>query len=156
MSNVPKSGSYERYTDPALILRVLNETRNIAVVGLSPKVTRPSHGVALYLKNAGFNIIPINPKVDEIMGEIAYPDLNSAAVEHKIDMVDVFRRPEDCLPIAQDAVEIGAKSIWFQLGVINQEAAMLAEDSGLDVVMDRCVKVEHYRYADRLTKESME
>ncbi|MEM8863370.1 MAG: CoA-binding protein [Chloroflexota bacterium] len=150
MSDTLKSANHGKYTDPAVILQLLNETKTVAVVGLSTKTARPSHGVALYMKNEGFKIIPVSPNASEILGEKAYPDLKSAAAEHDIDMVDVFRRPEDCPPIAREAVEIGAKSIWFQLGVINEEAATIAENGGLSVVMDRCLKVEHRRYADRM------
>ena len=144
--NSKLSADQQKYIDPALIRQVLNETQTIAMVGLSPKSERPSHFVATYLQYEGFRVIPINPRADEILGEKVYPDLQSAAAENEIDLVNVFRRPEDCPPIARDAVEIGAKGIWFQLGVINQEAADIAEESGLKVIMDRCVKIEHGRY----------
>lgn len=156
MQQTPSTPSpYQNYTDPAEIIAALNQAKTIAVVGLSPKLIRPSYGVALYLQTVGFKVIPVNPYADKILGEQAYPDLKSAAAKHKIDMVDVFRRPEDCLPIAHDAVAIGAKSIWFQLGVINHQAAKLAHNGGLKVVVDLCVKVEHMKYVDQLTQENI-
>ncbi len=144
--NTNLSAEQLKYINPLMIRSVLNQTKTIAMVGLSPKSERPSNFVATYLQYHGFKVIPINPRADEILGEKAYPDLKSAAAEHKIDMVNVFRRPADCPPIATDAVAIGADSIWFQLQVINQEAADIAEAGGLKVVMDRCVKIEHGRY----------
>ena len=111
--------------------------KTIAVVGLSPKEMRPSYGVAKYLQSVGYKIIPVNPGHPEILGEKSYPTLRDIPV--KIDVVDVFRRPEHVLPIAEVAIEIGAKAIWFQDGVVNEAAAKLAEEAGLLVIMDDCM-----------------
>ena len=115
--------------------------KTIAVVGLSPKEIRPSHGVARYLQSVGYKIVPVNPGHPEILGEKSYPTLRDIPFE--VEVVDVFRRPEHVLPITEAAIEIGAKAIWFQDGVINNEAAKLAEDTGLLVVMDDCMLRQH-------------
>lgn len=130
-----------RYQDPDVIDQLLRETRTIAVVGLSPDPTRDSWQVAHYLQAAGYRIIPVNPKAQEILGEKAYGSLGEVPVP--IDLVDVFRRPADCVDVAGQAVAAGAKAIWFQRGVVNTDAAALAERAGLPVVMDRCLLVEH-------------
>ncbi len=127
----------------AQLRRILKDNRTIAVVGLSADWFRPSYFAAKYMQEHGFRIIPVNPKYDEILGEKCYPDLKS--IPHPVDIVDVFRKPQDCVPIARDAVDIGAKVLWLQIGVINDEAAQIAEAAGLDVVMDRCVKIEYAR-----------
>jgi predicted CoA-binding protein len=127
----------------AQLRRILKDNHTIAVVGLSADWYRPSYFAAKYMQEHGFRVIPVNPKYDEILGEKCYPDLKS--IPDKIDIVDVFRKPQDCVPIAQDAVAIGAKVLWLQIGVINEEAARIAEAGGLDVVMDRCVKIEYAR-----------
>ncbi len=127
----------------AQLRRILKENHTIAVVGLSADWFRPSYFAAKYMQEHGFRIIPVNPKYDEILGEKCYPDLKS--IPEKVDIVDVFRKPQDCVPIAREAVEIGAKVLWMQIGVINDEAAHIAEAAGLDVVMDRCVKIEYAR-----------
>ncbi len=123
--------------------RILKENHTIAVVGLSADWFRPSYFAAKYMQEHGFRIIPVNPKYDEILGEKCYPDLKS--IPQKVDIVDVFRKPQDCVPIAREAADIGAKVLWLQIGVINDEAAHIAEAAGLDVVMDRCVKIEYAR-----------
>ncbi len=115
--------------------------KTIAVVGLSPKEVRPSYGVARYLQSVGYKIIPVNPGHLEILGEKSYPTLKDIPV--KVDVVDVFRRSEYVMPIAEAAIEIGAKAIWFQDGVINTEAAKKAADAGLLVVMDDCMLRQH-------------
>ena len=120
---------------------LLQETKIIAVVGLSDKPSRPSYDVSRYMQAHGYQIIPVNPSCTEILGEKCYPDLKSIPVP--VDMVNVFRKSEDCLPVAKEAVAIGAKSLWLQLGVINQEACDYAESHGLNVVMDKCLKIEH-------------
>ena len=137
-----------KYQDTGLIRRVLGDAKTIAMVGLSPNSQRPSYFVASYLRYEGYRVIPVNPRATEILGETAYPDLKSIDIEKTgpIDIVNVFRRPEDCPEIARQAITIGAKALWIQLRVVNQEAAQIAEDAGLDVVMDRCVKIEHGRY----------
>ena len=133
-----------KYINPATIRSVLTNTKTIAMVGLSPKKQRPSHFVATYLQYEGYRIIPVNPRADVILGEKAYPNLLS--IPDPVDMVDVFRSPDECPAIAEQAVAIGAKSLWLQLRVISPEAAAIAEAGGLQVVMDRCVKMEHGRY----------
>lgn len=125
------------------IRRVLTENRNIAVVGLSANVHRPSHFATKYMMEHGYHIIPVNPAYDEVLGQPCYPSLQD--IPSPIDMVNVFRKPEDVLPIVDDAIAIGAKTLWLQLGVVNPEAVERAEAAGLDVVMDRCVKIEYAR-----------
>ena len=115
--------------------------KTVAVVGMSPKPERPSHYVGMYLKEQGYDIIPVNPGHKEIAGMISYPSLLDIPV--KVDVVDVFRRPEHAVPISEAAVEIGAKALWLQDGVINQEATKLAEDAGLLVVMNDCMLRRH-------------
>ncbi len=115
--------------------------KTIAVVGMSPKPERPSHFVALYLRDQGYTIIPVNPGQKEIAGEVCYPSLRDIPVE--VDVVDVFRSPEFVGPIADATVEIGAKALWLQDGVINEEAAQIAEDSGLLVIMNDCMMRKH-------------
>jgi len=127
----------------AELRRILKTNHTIAVVGLSADWYRPSYFAAKYMQEHGFKIIPVNPKYDEILGEKCYPNLK--AIPEPVDIVDVFRKPDDCVPIAQDAVAIAAKVLWLQLGVVNEEAARVAEAGGLEVVMDRCVKIEYAR-----------
>lgn len=128
-------------TDTQEIARLLARTRVIAIVGLSPKADRPSHEVAQFLLARGYDVIPVNPACTEILGRRCYPDLES--IPRAVDMVDVFRKSEDVLPIAQDAIRIGAKSLWLQLGVINPQATALAEAAGLIVVENLCIKIEY-------------
>jgi len=123
------------------IRRILQDTRTIAVVGLSPKPHRPSNQVARYLLAAGYTVIPVNPGQDAILGLVCYPDLRAVPVP--VDMVDIFRRPEAVQPIVQDAIAIGARYIWMQEGIVNEAAAAEAEAAGLAVVMDRCTKIDH-------------
>ncbi len=120
--------------------------KTIAVVGLSPKEIRPSYGVARYLQSVGYKIIPVNPGHHEILGEKSYPTLTDIPI--KVDVVDVFRRPEHVLPITDAAIEIGAKAIWFQDGVINAGAAKKAEEAGLLVVMNDCMLRQHQAMGD--------
>jgi len=134
----------QQYQNPITIRSMLAHSKTIAMVGLSPNTQRPSYFVGSYLNYEGYQVIPVNPRADEILGERAYPDLLS--IEGPVDMVNVFRRPEDCVEIAKQAVEIGAKYLWLQLRVVSVEAAQIAEAGGLEVVMDRCVKIEHGRY----------
>ena len=115
--------------------------KTVAVVGMSPKPERPSHYVGMYLKEQGYDIIPVNPGHKEIAGMTSYPSLLDIPV--KVDVVDVFRRPEHAVPISEAAVEIGAKALWLQDGVINDEAAKLAEDASLLVVMNDCMLRRH-------------
>lgn len=144
MNSILSDELQQKYQDPAAIRRILSNTKTIAMVGLSPKSERPSHFVGSYLNYEGYRVIPVNPVADEIFGEKAYPDLLS--IPDQVDLVNVFRRPEECPAIAQQAAEIGAKSLWLQLRVVSEEAARIAEAAGLTVVMDRCVKIEHGRY----------
>ena len=129
--------------DVAGLRRVLQDNRVIAVVGLSPNWNRPSYFAAKYMLEHGYTVIPVNPGATEILGQKCYPDL--AAIPVRVDLVDVFRKPEDAGPIADEAIRIGAKCLWLQLGVIHREAAGKAVAAGLDVVMDRCVKIEYAR-----------
>jgi len=122
---------------------LLRNCRSIAVVGLSAQPDRPSHRVAAYLQAQGYQVIPVNPQLDTVLGERCYPDL--AAIGQPVDLVDVFRKPQDCLPVAQAAVALGAKALWLQLGVVDEAAARTAQAGGLTVVMDRCLMVEHAR-----------
>lgn len=133
-----------RYQNTRLIRDVLGSARTIAMVGLSSNRQKASHFVATYLRYEGYRIIPVNPTADAILGEKAYPDLTS--IPEPVDLVDVFRPPAACPAIAEEAVAIGAKTLWLQLRVISLEAAAIAGDGGLDVVMDRCIKMEHGRY----------
>jgi hypothetical protein len=125
----------------ATIRRILQDSKTIAVVGLSPKPQRPSHQVACYLLEAGYTIIPVNPGQDTILGLTCYPNLR--AIPTPVDMVDIFRRQETVLPIIDDAIAINAKFIWMQEGIVNEAAAAKAEEAGLIVVMDRCTKIDH-------------
>lgn len=122
--------------------------KSVAVVGMSPKPERPSHYVGMYLKEQGYDIIPVNPGHKEIAGMISYPSLLDIPV--KVDVVDVFRRSEHAVPISEAAVEIGAKALWLQDGVINQEATKLAEDAGLLVVMNDCMLRRHKQFFGEL------
>jgi uncharacterized protein len=133
-----------KYQNPEVIRRILREARTIAVVGLSVHSQKASHFVGTYLKYEGYRVIPVNPTHDEVLGEKAYPDLLS--IPEPVDLVDVFRPSAECPEIARQAVQIGAKALWLQLRVVSLEAAEIAEAGGLDVVMDRCVKIEHGRY----------
>lgn len=129
--------------DSETIERILAECPTIAVVGLSSKPTRPSHGVAGYMQRAGYRIIPVNPYETEVLGESAYSSL--AEVRDEIDLVDVFRRSEEAGAAVDEAIAVGAKAVWLQEGVIDYEAAQRALDAGLLVVMDRCWLKEHAR-----------
>tara|TARA_B100000678_G_scaffold537_1_gene509 strand:+ start:139 stop:546 length:408 start_codon:yes stop_codon:yes gene_type:complete len=122
--------------------------KTVAVVGMSPKPERPSHYVGMYLKEQGYDIIPVNPGHKEIAGMTSYPSLLDIPV--KVDVVDVFRRPEHAVPISEAAVEIGAKALWLQDGVINDEAAKLAEDASLLVVMNDCMLRRHRQFFGEL------
>ncbi|MFC1900138.1 CoA-binding protein [Chloroflexota bacterium] len=125
---------------------ILKESRVIAVVGLSANPERPSNSVALYLKENGYKIIPVNPNEEVILDETCYPDLSS--IPGKVDVVDIFRRSEDVLPIAEEAVKIGTKAVWMQEGVVNEEAKDHAAKAGLKVVMDKCMLKEHQKLVD--------
>ena len=131
------------FENPSLdeIKEILKKTKTIAVVGLSPKPKRPSHGVAREMQGFGYQVIPVRPAVDEVLGEKAYPDLESipASLRAQIDMVDVFRAPDKITPIIDACIELKVPVVWLQDGVINTEEAIRAQDAGITVVMDRCV-----------------
>ncbi|MFI6708905.1 CoA-binding protein [Nonomuraea sp. NPDC050478] len=137
-----------RYQDPLTIQRVLHATRSIAIVGLSGNELRASYFVGYYLKRHGYQVIPVNPREKEILGETCYPSLRDVPVP--VDLVNVFRAPDALPAIAEEAVAIGAGALWCQFGVINEEGARIAEDGGVTVIMDRCIKVEHARYVGRM------
>lgn len=129
--------------DIPTLRRILGEYRSIAVVGLSQNWHRPSNFAAKYMQEHGYRVIPVNPMYEEVIGEKCYPNLT--AIEEPVDIVDCFRKPADLPPILAEAIAIGAKCLWLQLGVINLDVARAAEAAGMDVVMDRCVKIEHAR-----------
>jgi uncharacterized protein len=123
--------------------RILRESRVIAVVGLSADWYRPSYFAAKYMQEHGYRVIPVNPKYDSVLGEKCYRSLRE--IPEKVDIVDIFRKTADVMPIADDAIAIGAKVLWQQLGVRNEGAAAKARAAGLESVLDRCVKIEHGR-----------
>ena len=129
--------------DIASLRRILKNCHTIAVVGLSAEWHRPSSFAAKYMQQHGYRIVPVNPRYDSILGEPCFARLED--IPFAVDMVDVFRKPADVLPIAHSAVAIGARCLWQQLGVMNEEAAAVARAAGLDTVMNRCVKIEHAR-----------
>jgi hypothetical protein len=138
----------ERYQDPLTIQRVLHSARTIAVVGLSANPLRASNFVGFYLKRHDYRIIPVNPRETEILGEVSYPSLSD--VPDPVDVVNVFRAPDALPAIAREAVAGKAGALWCQFGVINEEGARIAEEGGLDVIVDRCLKIEHARYVGRM------
>jgi uncharacterized protein len=129
--------------DVETLARILKENRTIAVVGLSAQWHRPSFFAAKYLQEHGYRVIPVNPAYPEILGEKSYPSLRE--IPERIDVVDVFRKPEDVPPVVEEAIAIGARVVWMQIGVIHEEAARRAREAGLEVVMNRCMKIEHAR-----------
>ena len=131
------------YQDKSIIERILSTCKIIAVVGLSSQQDKAGYYVPEYLQSQGYRIIPVNPALDQILGEKAYPDL--LAVPQPVDLVLIFRRSEAIPPFIDQAIQIGAKAVWTQLGIFNAEAAKKAEEAGLDVVMDACMMVEHRR-----------
>ncbi len=137
-----------KHQDPLEIQRVLNTAKTIAVVGLSSNDLRASHFVGYYLKRHGYKVIPVNPRETEILGETSYPSLLD--VPEHVDIVNVFRAPDAVPQIARDVVTIGAGTLWCQFGVISEEGSRIAEEGGLTVVVDRCIKVEHARYVGRM------
>jgi uncharacterized protein len=125
---------------------ILSNTKIIASVGLSGNQQKESYGIGLYLQEQGYQVIPVNPTATEILGETSYPDLESVPV--KIDVVQVFRKPEDVPPVVEDAIKVGAKVVWMQEGIVNEEAAKRAREAGLQVVMDACMRSTHRRLID--------
>ena len=120
---------------------LLSEAKTIAVVGASPKPWRDSGAIAEFLVKKGYKVFPVNPQYKEVLGMKCYPDLKS--VPEKIDIVDIFRNPDDVMPVIDEAISVGARSVWMQLNVVNEQAAQKAEAAGLRVVMDLCIAVEH-------------
>ncbi|MGB8708008.1 MAG: CoA-binding protein [Dehalococcoidia bacterium] len=120
---------------------ILNKYRNIAVIGASSNPERPSHGVVSYLMKHGYHVMPVNPNEQKIFGKTSYPNLSS--IPEKVEVVDIFRKSEEVMPIVDEAIKIGAKVVWMQEGVINEEAAAKARDAGLLVVMDKCMRKQH-------------
>lgn len=135
------------YQQPDVIRRALNNPR-VAIVGLSRNELRASYFVGYYLSRHGYDVVPINPRESEILGRTCYPTLND--VPDPIDTVNVFRDPSAAPELAEQAVRAGVKCLWLQFGVISEQAAEIAENGGLDVVMDRCMKIEHARYIGRM------
>ena len=130
-------------TDTDAMRRILTDYKRVAIVGLSDDRSRPSNVVGRYLLEHGFEVIPVNPNYEEVLGQKCYPDLTSIATP--VDIVDVFRRIEHIPALVDDAITIKAKVVWMQLGLVHEEAAQKARDAGLEVVMDRCIKIEHAR-----------
>ena len=139
----PGTGQFPGQTT-TLILGVLNRFKKVAIVGLSANPNRPSYFAATYLKDYGYEITPVNPAYEEVMGLKCYPSLD--AVPGPLEVVDIFRKPEEVPPLVDEAIRLGAKAVWMQLGVIHMEARQKALDAGLEVVMDRCMKIEHARF----------
>ncbi len=128
---------------PEALRALLQEAKRIAVVGLSPKPWRASHQVALYLQQAGYRIVPVNPEHDVVLGERSYPSLTAAAAAGPIDVVDVFRRSEFAGPIVDEAIALKPRLIWLQVGVVDEAAAARATAAGIPFIMDRCLMVDH-------------
>jgi uncharacterized protein len=145
---VTPSFDVSRYQDPLTIQRAIHSAKTIAIVGLSKNELRASYFVGFYLWRHGYRVIPVNPRESEILGEKSFKSLVDVPIP--IDIVNVFRAPEALPGIAEEAVAIGAKNLWCQFTVINEEGGRIAEVGGLSVIMDRCLKVEHARYAGRM------
>jgi uncharacterized protein len=137
-----------RYQDPLTVQRVIHSAKTIAIVGLSSNELRASHFVGFYLRRHGYRVVPVNPRETEILGQKSFKSLVDVPVP--VDIVNVFRAPDALPAIAEEAVAIGAKSLWCQFSVINEEGGRIAEAGGLSVIMDRCLKVEHARYVGRM------
>ena len=137
--HVPSASASER-------LRILNDAKTIAMVGLSSDPMRPSHFAAIYMQSEGYRIVPINPRYagQKILGETVYASLSD--IPFPVDIVDVFRKPEECPGLAEEAIKIGARVFWIQLGIESDEAGRIARQGGLDFVQNRCVKIEHARF----------
>jgi predicted CoA-binding protein len=142
MNDAPESTAWKNPTREE-IKQLLDNSKTVAVVGLSSKKERASNEVASYLKGQGFNIIPVNPREDEVLGEKSYPDVSS--IGQAVDVVDIFRRAEDTPPIVEEAIKSGAKCIWLQKGIISQESYDLARKAGVPIVMNACMLEEHKR-----------
>lgn len=138
---VATAGAFDR-------LRLLTTFRTIAMVGLSPDPMRPSHFAAIYMQSEGYDIIPVNPRYagQQILGQTVYPSLLDIPSDRKVEIVDVFRKSEDVPAVLDEAIQIGAPVFWMQLGIVNEAAAARARAAGMEVVMNRCVKIEHARF----------
>ncbi len=134
---------YPEYQNPRTIRRILRNSRRVAMVGLSANESRPSYFVGYYLQRMGYEIIPVNPRYERILGQKSYPDV--ASIPEAPDVVDVFRRPDEIAEVVDEAITVGAKSLWLQFEVVNEAEAARAQEAGLLVVMDRCMKIEHGR-----------
>lgn len=141
--------SLDNIADLSQIAKYLRSVKTVAVVGLSPKENRPSNLVARYLLEAGFDVIPVNPGQDKILGQKCYPDLGS--IGKSVDVVDIFRKSEDILPIVEEALNLEPlpQMIWMQQGIVNEAAAELTRQHGVFVVMDRCIKIDHHELLSR-------
>jgi predicted CoA-binding protein len=128
------------------VRRILERYRRLAVVGLSPKAERPSHRAMVHMSAYGYEITPVNPACDQVLGNACVGSLEEAAAAGPLEIVDIFRRVEDIPPIVDEAIELGAKVIWMQLGLVEEASAARARAAGLEVVMDRCIKMEHCRF----------
>ena len=128
------------------VVKILKSFRDVAMVGVSANPDKPSNKVFKYLTENGYNVIPVNPTIDEVLGKKCYASLS--AIPEKVEVVDIFRRSEDILPIVEEAIKIGAKAIWMQEGIINKPAAEKAQSAGLLVVMDKCMRKEHVRLVE--------
>lgn len=139
LADVVTAGAYER-------LRILTQYKTIAMVGLSADPYRPSHFAAIYMLSNGYDIIPVNPRLagQTLLGQQVYASL--AEIPRPVEIVDVFRKPSECVGVAHEAIAIGAKVLWLQLGVVNDEAIRIAREAGLETVQNRCVKIEHARF----------
>lgn len=147
MTAVPGEAA-DAVVDVEAIRRIVRGMRTVAVVGLSSNPLRGSHFVGVYLQRHGYRVVPVNPNEREVLGERAYPSLTDVPVP--VDVVDVFRAPAAVPGVAREAIEIGAPTLWLQYGVVSVEGATLAREAGLQVVMDRCLKVEHARHLGRM------
>ena len=128
------------------VRRILEQYRRLAVVGLSPRPDRPSHRAMVHMGAHGYDITPVNPSCDEVLGQPCVASLEEAAAQAPLEIVDIFRRPEDIPPIVDEAISLGARVVWMQLGLSSPEAAGRAREAGLEVVEDRCIKMEHCRF----------
>ena len=141
----------ERVVAKSLEEKILKEYRTVAIVGASSDPERPSFRVLRYLSEHDYNVIPVNPNEREILGMTCYPNLSS--IPEKVEVVDIFRRSEEVMPVVEEAIKIGAKAIWMQEGVINEETAAKARDAGLLVVMDKCMRKQHISLMQRRKKK---
>jgi len=131
------------------IIHTLKNYRNIAVVGISPHIYRPSYGISVEMLNNGYNIIPVNPNYDKVLNRHCYNNL--LEIKEAVEIVNIFRRSDQVMPIIEEAIQVMAKVIWMQSGIINEQAAHIAKEAGLVVIMDRCIKVDHAVYHKQIT-----